>query len=218
MRVVEVFESIQGEGPLMGRRCVFVRLQGCNLGCSYCDSKYAERGWFWLEPNAIADAVDRFKTRNVVITGGEPTIQGDELIELTNQLLRRGKHITIETNGTKPSVLKQCHAAAIVISPKSQDVMDAWKDEVNRGSRHWLKIVVDYVNIDDICIWVRENIVRESHGYIYLMPKTDIRDLSDNQKIIQHMSELGLYIVNRLCEYEVDCAISPRLQFLFRVR
>ncbi len=105
MKVSEIFYSIQGEGLLAGVPSVFVRLAGCPLRCRWCDTKYA-----WDEGAAdnysiaeIIQAVQKWPSCFVVITGGEPMIGSashkDELIKLGKQLKASGKHITIETAG-----------------------------------------------------------------------------------------------------------------------
>lgn len=101
MQIAEIFYSIQGEGLLTGMPSVFIRFAGCNLRCSWCDTKYAS--WFpeaesWTLDQVLAE-VEKYKSHHIVITGGEPTIH-PELPELTQRLKSLGKHITIETNGT----------------------------------------------------------------------------------------------------------------------
>ena len=77
LKVNELFVTIQGEGPGSGRRACFVRFSGCNLMCSWCDSKYALQSWV---PVSVEDLVASIKTtscRYVVLTGGEPMMQED---------------------------------------------------------------------------------------------------------------------------------------------
>jgi 7-carboxy-7-deazaguanine synthase len=101
MKVAEIFYSVQGEGGLVGTPSAFVRLSGCNLRCAWCDTRYAS----WrpegrrMSVEAVVDAVMGFKTRHVVLTGGEPMIF-PELAPLTQALRGLGCHITIETAGT----------------------------------------------------------------------------------------------------------------------
>jgi len=117
MKIAEVFYSLQGEGALTGMPSVFIRFAGCNLRCSWCDTKYAS----WspeTEPwdiDAILEYVKSCNTSHVVITGGEPTLQ-HELLELTTELKQLGKHITIESNGTTYRGDIQCDL--ISLSPK----------------------------------------------------------------------------------------------------
>ena len=97
--VNEIFYSIQGESLSAGRPCVFVRLTGCNLRCTYCDTRYAyEEGTMM----AIADVVDRvsyFKCPLIEITGGEPLLQ-EGTPSLIYKLLENGYEVLLETNGS----------------------------------------------------------------------------------------------------------------------
>ncbi len=99
LNVCEIFCSIQGESTYTGLPCVFVRLSGCNLDCSYCDTPYAK---FESCPMTLADIVDRvsaFGCRLVEITGGEPLIQA-ETPSLVSWLLEKGFRVLLETNGS----------------------------------------------------------------------------------------------------------------------
>ena len=97
MKINEIFLSIQGEGLNMGLPTVFVRTAGCNLRCSYCDTKYAYDNGENLSINDIAGKVSKFHTKRVCITGGEPLLQED-MLKLISRL--RGYSISIETNGS----------------------------------------------------------------------------------------------------------------------
>ena len=99
LKVNELFYSIQGESSHAGRPCVFVRLTGCNLRCSYCDTRYAYDEGQNLEIDEIIDRVTSYRCRLIEITGGEPLIQ-KETPELIYQLLERGFEVLLETNGS----------------------------------------------------------------------------------------------------------------------
>jgi len=79
---------------------VFVRLTGCNLRCSYCDTTYAYEEGVWLAVSEIEQAVRRFNCRVVEVTGGEPLLQG-ETPDLIRRLLDRGFTVLLETNGSQ---------------------------------------------------------------------------------------------------------------------
>jgi 7-carboxy-7-deazaguanine synthase len=100
LRVNEVFYSIQGESSYAGRPCVFVRLTGCNLRCSYCDTKYAYEEGAELEIGEIIDRVSSYHCRLVEVTGGEPLIQAETPI-LIRRLLDEGYEVLLETNGSQ---------------------------------------------------------------------------------------------------------------------
>lgn len=95
--LVEIFESLQGEGRNMGRPCVFVRFAGCNLRCPWCDTDIRSR--FTLELDDLVAEVRGFRAKSVVLTGGEPTI-AKGMPELVAALKRDGYWIAVETNGT----------------------------------------------------------------------------------------------------------------------
>ncbi|MGQ4808056.1 7-carboxy-7-deazaguanine synthase [Candidatus Entotheonellaceae bacterium PAL068K] len=117
MKYSEIFYSLQGEGKLVGVPSVFFRTSYCNLRCSWCDTAYTS----WHPENkdiTVSDAFDtltRFGVQHVVITGGEPCIQGKELLALCDTLAAHGHHITIETNAT---VFVPVQAHLISMSPK----------------------------------------------------------------------------------------------------
>jgi organic radical activating enzyme len=103
IRVAEVFRSLQGEGPSLGIPSTFVRLQGCTVGCTWCDTKYS---WAAEGGNAIAwqvllDTVARGREQhihNVVVTGGEP-LEHPDFSRLVRALRRLGLRIEVETSG-----------------------------------------------------------------------------------------------------------------------
>lgn len=107
MKVCEIFRSIEGEGLRTGQAAVFVRLHGCNLRCSYCDSMYAVEGLDYKQMNAgeILAAVEAYRTESgvkcVTLTGGEPLIHAD-VDELLTALSKAGFEVNVETNGTVP--------------------------------------------------------------------------------------------------------------------
>lgn len=94
MKVNEIFFSVEGEGKRAGQLAAFIRLSGCNLRCSYCDTRYAFYDGREMTAAEIADAVKNF--RNVTLTGGEPLLQDcHELLHLL-----RSHDVNIETNGS----------------------------------------------------------------------------------------------------------------------
>ena len=97
--VNEIFYSLQGESLYSGRPCVFVRLTGCNLRCTYCDTQYAYEKGEKMEINRIMRRVSGFKCRLIEITGGEPLIQRETPL-LVSRLLDNGYIVMMETNGS----------------------------------------------------------------------------------------------------------------------
>ena len=95
--LVEIFESLQGEGRNTGRPCVFVRFAGCNLKCPWCDTDVERK--FSASLDEILKELKQYKAKSVILTGGEPTIQ-EEMPELVAALKKNGYWIGVETNGT----------------------------------------------------------------------------------------------------------------------
>jgi len=97
--VNEIFYSIQGESIHSGRPCIFVRLTGCNLRCSYCDTRYAYEQGVNMEITEIINRIAAHRCRLVEITGGEPLLQSQTPI-LIYRLLENGYKVMLETNGS----------------------------------------------------------------------------------------------------------------------
>lgn len=98
-RIVEIFETLQGEGFNTGMPSIFIRFGKCNLACPWCDTNYNQ-----FEMMSLADILEnlrQFSARNIIITGGEPTIQ-PQIEILLNVLKQQGYFLAIETNGLKP--------------------------------------------------------------------------------------------------------------------
>jgi organic radical activating enzyme len=96
--IVEIFDSVQGEGLNIGRPATFIRFSGCNLRCPWCDTKYA---WENGKDLSIAEIIAKITYSFVVLTGGEPTLCNlPPLIQAIRD--NRSSYISIETNGTNP--------------------------------------------------------------------------------------------------------------------
>ena len=99
--VIETFASIQGESTHAGRRCFFIRLAGCNLRCTYCDTTYAWDGGNMLSVSKLVAMALDSGTALVEVTGGEPLIH-EETPLLLQSLLDAGMEVLLETNGSLP--------------------------------------------------------------------------------------------------------------------
>lgn len=135
----EIFESVQGEGPHVGRPSVFIRLAGCNLQCVWCDTPYT---WNWdgagfahreqrtydqasqqlaMAPEAVLEAVRRFRSRDFVLTGGEPMAQQPAWVPVLEALRSAWPQacFDVETNGTlAPRPEFDRFVQTYVVSPK----------------------------------------------------------------------------------------------------
>jgi 7-carboxy-7-deazaguanine synthase len=120
LKVNEFFFSIQGESSYAGLPCVFIRLTGCNLRCSYCDTAYAYEEGEEHSLDGIIDKAAQYQCRLVEITGGEPLIQ-NETPALISRLLDREYSVLLETNGTLPieSIDNRCIRIMDIKCPSS---------------------------------------------------------------------------------------------------
>ncbi|MBW7907164.1 MAG: 7-carboxy-7-deazaguanine synthase QueE [Phycisphaerae bacterium] len=98
LKVNEIFHSIQGEGTRAGERCAFVRLTGCHLRCTYCDSEYSFYDGRWMSVDEILAALRPFQCPLVEVTGGEPLLQ-PEVYPLLARLLAEHATVMVETSG-----------------------------------------------------------------------------------------------------------------------
>jgi 7-carboxy-7-deazaguanine synthase len=104
MQITEIYKSLQGESTYAGLPCVFVRLTGCNLRCSWCDSEYTFFGGRKMSMEEVLDEVLQLSPSGglVEITGGEPMLQERELVPLMQRLLEHGYTVLLETSGERP--------------------------------------------------------------------------------------------------------------------
>ena len=145
MKVCEIFKSIEGEGIRMGQSAVFVRLHGCNLRCSYCDSMYAVEGpdfWF-MNVGEVLAAVEAYRNESgvkcVTLTGGEPLIHSG-VEDLLTALSEAGFEVNIETNGTVPCKWRlpglfytmdwKCKSSGMSARMKMENIISLGKNDV----------------------------------------------------------------------------------------
>ena len=104
MQITEIYKSLQGESTYAGLLCVFVRLTGCNLRCTWCDSQYTFYGGRKASPEEVLDEVLELSPNGglVEITGGEPMLQERELVPLIERLLEHRFTVLLETSGERP--------------------------------------------------------------------------------------------------------------------
>src|SRR4051794_3741558 len=96
--VTEIFHSLQGETSLSGLPFAFIRLTGCNLRCSYCDTSYAFKGGNRLRISEVIETIRPYQVKHVLVTGGEPLLQRNTP-ELVRVLINEGYQVSIETHG-----------------------------------------------------------------------------------------------------------------------
>jgi len=123
MQIIEIYKSLQGESSFAGLPCVFVRLAGCNLRCTWCDSEYTFKGGEQRSQEEVLAEVARLSPNGglVEITGGEPMLHEKEVVPLMLELLARGYCVLLETSGERPldGVPQQVHKIVDVKCPAS---------------------------------------------------------------------------------------------------
>jgi 7-carboxy-7-deazaguanine synthase len=147
LRINEIFYSIQGESSRIGRPTVFVRLTGCPMRCTYCDTAYAFHAGQQKEIDEIIQEIQKFDTNYVTVTGGEPLAQKN-CIELMNQLCALGYQVSLETGGGLD--IKDVNSKVKIIldvkTPKSnEDKNNFWPNLANIKTTDEIKFVIqDY--------------------------------------------------------------------------
>jgi len=180
MKVNEIFYSIQGEGQQSGMPAWFIRFSGCNLDCSFCDSKYAKKGTSISAHKLVNDLeyeeeCNNIKCNNIILTGGEPCIQKD-LLKLIKMFGKRKFYV--ETNGT---IYKQelIGYATFIVSPKLQYLNPKYIEALRKWSTHGsFKFVIgskkDFNQAVDLCKKLNK------FDDVYFMP------MGTNEKVLKN--------------------------------
>lgn len=209
LKISEIFYSHQGEGKYVGHESIFLRLSGCSLNCIYCDSRYADEGRM-INIKDIIKEFKKYKSNNLVITGGEPMLQQNGLIELLIRLKNK-YFVTIETNGTiipVPKLLKFIDHWSV--SPKlansgndiklrlNGDAMIFYSDIYNPIFKYVISGVKDITEVQ-----LAEKCFNLDRNKIYLMPEG---------KTIQEVNIKSHWLINECKKYYYN--FSPRLHIM----
>ena len=128
LRVTEIFRSIQGESTHAGRPCTFIRLTGCPMRCTWCDSEYTFTGGDHFTVDAIMDQVRNFGCKLVEVTGGEPLAQR-EASDLIKRLCDEDFEVLIETGG---------YVSTETVDPRARIILDVKCPASGEADRnHW---------------------------------------------------------------------------------
>lgn len=153
-KLVEIFESLQGEGRNTGRPCVFVRFAGCNLACPWCDTDVRER--FSMTLDELLAEIASYKAKTVVLTGGEPTlIEGAP--ELIAALKAAGYFIAVETNATVDAPWLQ-FVDYVACSPKAE-----FPDKIELKKANEVRVVASDDRAVEFCRRVKEIIEADDY-------------------------------------------------------
>lgn len=200
MQITEIFYSLQGEGVWLGRPAVFIRLGGClEPYCPWCDTAYALSEFSAMETDEIVRGVQAHPCRRVVITGGEPFRQWEELRHLHARLIDLGYAVQYETSG-KAGIPEIDHAL-IVCSPKC--IAGTWRIDPGQLARaDYVKFVYHgRASAQAIVGFVQDN--RIPVEKIYIMPEG-----SSRQGILDRMAETFAFCLAH------GFTLTPRLHIL----
>jgi 7-carboxy-7-deazaguanine synthase len=175
MFLIEIYKSVQGESSWAGLPCIFVRLAGCNLRCSWCDSTYTFTGGKKMTEDEVMEEVERLAPVKLVeITGGEPLLQARELIPFMQRLLANGYTVLIETSGERPlaEVPAEIHKIVDVKCPGSGEGGSFRMDNLQSLSkRDEVKFVLrDRADYEFARDFVREHDLEERVGAVLFSP------------------------------------------------
>lgn len=173
--IVEIFESLQGEGTNTGMPSIFVRFGKCNLACPWCDTNYNEFEKWTL--SQILAKVRSYSAKNIIITGGEPTIQ-PKISLLLDQLKSEGYFLAIETNGLKEIPPQIDYIAT---SPKAMYAEKYQRRCINFANE--VRIVADE-NVIEFCELMEQKIKAD---YYYLSPC----EIDGEMNLLETITQLG---------------------------
>lgn len=187
-RLVEIFESLQGEGRNMGRPCVFVRFAGCNLSCAWCDTDVRKR--FELSLAELVKEVKGFKAKSVILTGGEPTIQRG-MPELVARLKAEGYWIGVETNGLVDADWLG-FVDYVACSPKA-DFADRYEAEGTLRAADEVRIVASSEDVVGFCRKMRERIAATDY-YVSPCEREGEIDFATAKSVLGRLGDWSLSV------------------------
>jgi 7-carboxy-7-deazaguanine synthase len=197
LRVSEVYASVQGESLHAGKPCVFVRLTGCNLRCTWCDSVFTFTGGTHRDWREVADEAHAFGIHTIEVTGGEPLVQRNA-IPLMARLLELGHEVLLETSGSRD----------IAPVPDGVHVICDFKPPASGEERANLWANVEHLDHDDEVKFV----LASRADYEWARDKTAEHGLVDRVAAVQFSPAWGLVDPAELADWIVADRLRVRLQ------
>lgn len=182
LRVNEIFYSIQGEGSRAGERCIFVRLTGCGLRCTYCDTEYAFYEGDDLNLDAVLARIRSFDCKLIELTGGEPLEQEgvylliDRLLKLDfDVMIETGGHVDISRVDTKVKRIVDLKTPSSGMSKRNR-----YENMAMLTARDEVKFVIgDRTDYDWACEMITTHRIHERVPTILLSPVSDVQSLEE---------------------------------------
>ncbi len=197
LRITEIFHSLQGETSTTGLPTVFVRLTGCPLRCSYCDTAYAFEGGHKVALSEIVATVGSYGANYVTVTGGEPLAQ-PECIELLRQLCDLGYRVSLETSGAMPVQVVDSRVVKIV------DLKTPGSGEVTRNLYENIEYLLPH---DEV-----KFVICNRQDYDWSCLKIDELRLRDKVTEILFSPSQGELAPKQLAEWILRDKLNVRLQ------
>jgi 7-carboxy-7-deazaguanine synthase len=204
--LIETYKSVQGESSFAGVPCIFVRLAGCNLRCSWCDSEYTFTGGYKQTADEVVAAVEALApVRLVEFTGGEPMLQAAELIPVMERLLAEHYTLMIETSGERPlaAVPAAVHKIVDVKCPGSGELGRFRMENLDAlTKRDEVKFVISHRDDYEFAReFTREHGLAERAGHVLFSPafkkapsleRSTVNCALDPQVLVDWMMEDGV--------------------------
>ncbi len=200
LKVNEIFTSIQGESTHAGKLCFFIRLSDCNLNCSYCDTEYAKTAENSKEYSIekLAELAIKSGAKTIEITGGEPLLQIDKVIELSQLLLEKSLTVLIETNGSL-SISKLPQEVIKIVDCKTPS---SGENESNLYSNYDLLQTHDEIKF----------VIADFADYVYTIKIIDEYELLKKTKNILLSPVFGKINPQEIVEWMIQDKLNVRFQ------
>lgn len=196
LRIDELFHSLQGEANSVGWPTVFVRLTGCPLRCTYCDTTYAFHGGGWTTIDDVLTHVSEFETRRVCVTGGEPLAQKN-CLPLITALADAGYDVSLETSGALD---------ISAVDPRCSRVMDIKTPASGEVRRNRLENIPLLTRHDEV-----KFVICDHADYVYARLMIREHKLSDRTNVLLSPSHGQLH-AGQLADWMLADRLDARLQ------
>lgn len=218
VRINEIFgPTMQGEGPMMGRHCGFIRFAECNLACSWCDTPYT---WDWnkhdrsiesriMRIEDVASEALKMATSVIVLTGGEPMIYQSAFKHLKDYM--PNVMFTVETNGTiQPSLDALLSIGLFIVSPKlpnsgnaikksiKSNALESFAELTHDGQAAFKWVVANEQDIEIVSTFCSEFNVRRSATWIMPLGRTRVQHVGNLIDLADSIISAGFNVSSRL--------------------
>ena len=198
LRVTEIFRSIQGESTHAGRACTFVRLTGCPMRCTWCDSEYTFTGGQHFSLEEVINEVRSFGCNLVEVTGGEPLAQR-EAFDLIKKLCDQDYEVLIETGGYV-STADVDNRAKIIL-----DIKCPASGEAERN--HWLNLATLRADADEV-----KFVIADRGDWEFAQETIKEHDLENRARAVLISPAWGLVDLKDLAKWVAESGLNVRLQ------